>query len=120
MEVIAHDLSHLPPSLINLLKRMRDMDRSSKSEWDRLKEEENELIKEIEEFIKAGNKDFDEKFYQDRFKDIQQRRSELSKTLDSQVELAQVTYNFLDKKINYFGKPNYALLHQNMSLTLTS
>lgn len=101
MEILAHDLKDLPPTIVQLLNKVREVDRQSHRELEEVKKEEVKLLQEVTDLIKAGNKDFDETPYQTRLKDLTQRRQEITRQLDSQVNMMQFVYNLLDGKIRY-------------------
>ena len=72
MEILAHDLKDLPPTIVQLLSKVREGDRQSHRELEEVKKEEAKLLQEVTDLIKAGNKDFDETPYQTRLKDLTQ------------------------------------------------
>ena len=101
MEILARDLQQLPPVIVKLLHQVQELDRVSHKDLEDVRKEEAQLIQEVADLVKAGNKDFDEAPYQNRLNDIVQKRQNITKKLDDQVNLSQYVYNLLDDKIRY-------------------
>ncbi len=53
MEILAHDLKDLPPTIVQLLSKVREADRQSHRELEEVKKEEAKLLQEVTDLIKA-------------------------------------------------------------------